>query len=130
MNELAPKPANENKKKPRGKAFKAGFDSRRWLSGRGKKSPEQREGEAILRAVIWEELSREFDTATMKATDNPETVDALRLMVRQWIKKHPEQVADRIAGKVTEKVEHSGKDGEALTIRIVKASDATGLDNQ
>ena len=99
--ELAPKSA----KKPRGAAFKSGYDPRRWLSGRGKKSPEQREGDEILRAVIWEELSREFDMATMKPTETADTVDALRLMVRTWIKKNPAAVAERIAGKVTEKID-------------------------
>jgi hypothetical protein len=122
--------APKSAKKPRGKGFAPGFDARRWVNGRGKKSPEQRQGEEILRTVIWEELSREFDTANMKPLENPETVDALRLMVRQWIKKHPEQVADRIAGKVSDKLELSGKDGNALTINIRKASDASGPDNQ
>jgi hypothetical protein len=89
---------------PEGKGgFKKGYDPRRWLSGRGKKSPEQREGEQILLAVIWEELSREFDTGTMKPLEQSETIDALRLMVRSWIKKKPELIAERIAGKVTEK---------------------------
>jgi hypothetical protein len=99
--ELAAKPA----KKPRGVSFKPGYDPRRWLSGRGRKSPEQREGEAILRAVIWEELSREFDVANMKPLEQSDTIDALRLMVRGWIKKRPEEIANRIAGKVAEKVD-------------------------
>jgi len=105
------------------KPFKRGYDPRRWLGGRGKKSPEQREGERILLTVIWEELSREFDTATMKPLDTSDTIDALRLMVRQWIKKHPEQIAERIAGKVTEKVELNGGEN-ALVIKIVKASES------
>ena len=109
--ELAPKSA---KKKPRGIVFKKGYDPRRWLNGRGKKSPEQREGEQILRAVIWEELSREFDTARMKPLDDAETVDALRLMVRTWIKKRPAEIAERIAGKVPQPVELTGKDGGAV----------------
>ena len=89
--------------KPRGKAFKTGYDPRRWLGGRGVKSPEQKEGEQILMAVIWEELSREFDTASMRPLDQPETIDAMRLMVRSWIKKRPELIAERIAGKVVER---------------------------
>lgn len=105
--EFAPKPA----KKPRGAAFKPGYDPRRWLKGRGKKSPEQREGEQILRTVIWEELSREFDTKTMKPLENEKEIDALRLMVRAWIKKRPNEIADRIAGKVTERVDLSNSDG-------------------
>ena len=103
--------------------LKPGFDKRRWLGGRGKKSPEQKEGEEILLAVIWDELSREFDTGTMKPLETPETVDALRLMVRTWIKKRPEEIAQRIAGKVTEKHEIGGKDGKELIITIAKASD-------
>ena len=85
--------------------FKPGFDKKRWVKGRGAKSPEQKEGEEILRAVIWEELSREFDTGSLKPLEQPETVDALRLMVRTWIKKRPEEIAQRIAGKVTEKID-------------------------
>jgi hypothetical protein len=89
---------------PTGKGgLKPGYDPRRWLGGRGKKSPEQKEGEQILLAVIWEELSREFDTEGMKPKETPETIDALRLMVRSWIKKKPELIAERIAGKVIEK---------------------------
>jgi hypothetical protein len=107
------------------KPFKKGYDPRRWMSGRGKKSPEQREGDEILRAVIWEELSREFDTNGMKPLETPETIDALRLMVRTWIKKKPELIAERIAGKVTEKHEFGGVDGKELTINIRKASDGS-----
>ena len=103
--------------------FKPGFDKKRWVKGRGAKSPEQKEGEEILLAVIWEELSREFDTGSLKPLEQPETVDALRLMVRTWIKKRPEEIAQRIAGKVTEKHEIGGKDGKELIITIAKASD-------
>jgi hypothetical protein len=102
------------------KPFKKGYDPRRWLNGRGKKSPEQREGEQILRAVIWEELSREFDTARMKPLDDAETVDALRLMVRTWIKKRPAEIAERIAGKVPQPVELTGKDGGAVAVQFVE----------
>ena len=105
--------------------FKKGYDPRRWLGGRGKKSPEQREGEQILLAVIWEELSREFDTGTMKPLEQSETIDALRLMVRSWIKKKPELIAERIAGKVQDKLDLTSG-GEPLTVKIVKASDDTG----
>jgi hypothetical protein len=111
-------------KKANQTSFKPGYDPRRWLNGRGKKSPEQREGEQILRAVIWEELSREFNTENMTPLDTPETVDALRLMVRTWIKKRPNEVAERIAGKVTEHVDHTSG-GEKLQqpqiIEIVKS---------
>lgn len=99
MTDSTPKPVGNGNLKP----FKKGYDPRRWLGGRGKKSPEQKEGEKILLAVIWEELSREFDTSNMKPLEQPETVDAMRLMVRSWIKKRPELIADRIAGKVVEK---------------------------
>ena len=97
---------------PTGKGgLKRGYDPRRWLKGRGPKSPEQREGEEILRAVIWEELSREFDTASMKPLESTPTIDAMRLMVRSWIKKKPETIADRIAGKVTEILDLKNSDG-------------------
>ena len=103
--------------------FKPGFDARRWLRGKGTKSPEQKEGEKILLAVIWEELSREFDTGSMKPLETPETVDALRLMVRTWIKKRPELIAERIAGKVIDKHEFGGTDGKDLVLTVRKASD-------
>ena len=56
-------------------------------------------------------MSREFDTGSLKPLEQPETVDALRLMVRTWIKKRPEEIAQRIAGKVTDKVDLSNSDG-------------------
>lgn len=106
--------------------FKKGFDARRWMNGRGKKSPEQREGERILRAVIWEELSRDFDTASMKPLESSETIDAMRLMVRGWIKKHPAEVAERIAGKVTQQVDvTSGGEKIGWKEFISKADDGT-----
>lgn len=103
--------------------FKPGYDPKRWIKGRGKLSPEQKEGEKILLAVIWEELSREFDTGSMKPLETPETVDALRLMVRTWIKKRPELIAERIAGKVIDKHEFGGMDGKDLVLTVRKASD-------
>ena len=114
-------------KKANSTSFKKGFDARRWVKGRSPKSPEQREGEAILRAVIWEELSREFGT-DMKPLEQPETVDAMRLMVRGWIKKHPEQIADRIAGKVTDKVDVTSG-GKSLTVQIIPASQDTDVED-
>lgn len=110
------------------KPFKKGYDPRRWLNGRSPKSPAQKEGEEILLAVIWEELSREFDTGNMKPLENPETVDAMRLMVRSWIKKKPELIAERIAGKVTEKhdINQSGK----LVIEIVNPDDGQNEDTR
>jgi hypothetical protein len=99
------------------KPFKKGYDPRRWVNGRGKKSADQKKGDEILRAVIWEELSREFDMATMKPTETAETVDALRLMVRTWIKKNPAAVAERIAGKVTERVDLTTK-GESIAPKV------------
>ena len=107
------------------KPFKKGYDPRRWIQGRSKLSPEQKEGEKILLAVIWEELSREFDIKG-RPLETPETIDALRLMVRTWIKKKPELIAERIAGKVTEKHEFGGTDGKELTINIRKASELDG----
>jgi hypothetical protein len=102
--ESAAKPADAQEK-PNGRPFKKGYDPRRWLKGRGKKSADQKKGEEILRAVIWDELSREFDARDGKAVDAEETVDALRMMVRSWMRKRPGEIADRIAGKVTEKVD-------------------------
>ena len=96
------------------KPFKKGYDPRRWLGGRGKKSPEQKEGEKILLAVIWEELSREYDTRTKTVIDDAEIVDTMRLMVRQWIKRQPDKIAERIAGKVVDKIEQSGE----MTIEV------------
>jgi hypothetical protein len=106
------------------KPFKKGYDPRRWVKGRSPLSPEQKEGEKILLAVIWEELSREFDTNGMKPLETPETIDALRLMVRTWIKKKPELIAERIAGKVPASLELTGKDGGGLKV-IVEYVDET-----
>jgi hypothetical protein len=105
--ESAAKPADAQEK-PNGRPFKKGYDPRRWLKGRGKKSADQKKGEEILRAVIWDELSREFDGKNGKAMDDEETVDALRMMVRTWMRKRPGEIADRIAGKVKEEIEHTG----------------------
>lgn len=112
------KPAGNGNLKP----FKKGYDPRRWLNGRGKKSPEQKKGEEILRAVIWEELSREFDTGSLKPLEQPETVDALRLMVRTWIKKRPEEIAQRIAGKVPLNVDVTSGGEKITVIEVVKKS--------
>ena len=122
QNQVQPPKKGNN---PTGKGgLKPGYDPRRWMNGRGKKSPEQKEGERILRAVIWEELSREFDTNGMKPLETPETIDALRLMVRTWIKKRPQEVAERIAGKVPASLELTGKDGGGLKV-IVEYVDET-----
>lgn len=97
----------DKKRPPTSGSFKPGFDKRRWLKGRGGKSPEQREGDEILRAVYWKELSRVFDVATGKPIEpEPEgEITALELAVRQQIKKQFDKVAERIAGKVTDKVD-------------------------
>lgn len=122
--------AVKSAKKPRGKGkpFKPGYDPRRWLSGRGKKSPEQKKGEQILLTVIWEELSRELDGQTGKLTEQPEVVDTLRVMVRNLIKRKPEVIADRIAGKVTERhdVTTGGERTNKITVEYVdSASEVT-----
>jgi hypothetical protein len=108
-------------KKANQTSFKPGYDPRRWLKGRGKKSPEQREGDEILRAVYWKELSREFDAATGKPLEPEETLTALELAVRNEIKKRFNNVAERIAGKVTEKVDvtTNGKDITKVIIEYV-----------
>ena len=87
--------------------FKPGYDKKRWVKGRGVKSPEQREGEEILRAVYWKELSREFDAASGKPLEPEETLTALELAVRTQIKNNFRAIADRIAGNVTERVDLS-----------------------
>lgn len=97
--------------KPRPTVFKPGYDPRRWLGGRGKKSPEQKEGERILLAVYWKELSRVFDAATGKPVEPDGELTALELAVRSQIKKQFDKVAERIAGKVTDKVDLSNSDG-------------------
>lgn len=113
------------KRPPTSGGFKPGYDRRRWLKGRGVKSPEQREGDEILRAVIWEELSREFDTGSMKPLESPDTIDALRLMVRTWIKKNPAAVAERIAGKVTERLEVDNKGTQKVIIEYADGNSNT-----
>ena len=112
----------KRKREPNSGSFKPN-DPRRWLKGRGKKSPEQREGEEILRAVIWKELNRPFDVSTLKPVGDDEAViTAIELMVRTWIKKRPEEIAQRIAGKVTERVDLSNSDG---TLKPEKEVDDT-----
>ena len=113
------------------KPFKKGYDPRRWLGGRDKKSPEQKESEKILLAVIWEELSREYDTRTKTVIDDAEIVDTMRLMVRQWIKRSPDKIAERIAGKVTERIDLGGN--VKLTWRDfieTDKDDITGTDSE
>lgn len=110
-------PAKTGKKANR-TSFKPGYDPRRWLKGRGKKSPEQREADAILRAVIWEELAREFDKRTMTPLEEEEVVDALRLTIRSLLKKKPEILLERIAGKVTDKVDVTSKGKPLTTIGV------------
>ena len=117
---MTDEPENRQQNQPNGKkrpptsgSLKKGYDPRRWLKGRGPKSPEQREGEEILRTVIWEELSREFDAATMKPLESTSEIDAMRLMVRSWIKKKPNEIADRIAGAVTKNMDIKS-DGKPL----------------
>jgi hypothetical protein len=41
-------------------------------------------------------------------------------MVRTWIKKKPELIADRIAGKVTDKVDLSNSDGSLKPPQIIE----------
>ena len=89
---------------PTGKGgLKKGYDPRRWMKGRGPKSPEQREADEIVRAVYWKELSREFDAATGKPLETEETLTALELAARNEIKKRFNNVVERIAGKVQDK---------------------------
>ena len=97
-----------------GKGFKKGFDSRRWVSGRPKKPKDLKAAEELVQHVIWEELSREI-------TDGKgEAVDALRLMIRSMIRNKTTQkeILERIAGKVTDRHELTGKDGEPLKVLI------------
>ena len=132
--ELDPDLPVKSGKKANQTSFKSGFDERRWLKGRGKKSPDQRKGEEIALAVIWEELSREFDGASMKPLETPETIDALRLSIRSLIKKKPDEILNRIAGKVTERHELSNPDGslqpEALKPSEIAARVAALLEAQ
>ena len=118
---MTDEPENRQQNQPNGKkrpptsgSLKKGYDPRRWLKGRGPKSPEQREGEEILRAVYWKELSREFDARTGKPlTQDEETLTTLEIAVRNQIKKQFDKVADRIAGAVTKNVDIKS-DGKPL----------------
>ena len=111
--------ANTNSLKP----FKKGYDPRRWLGGRGKKSPEQKKGEEILLAVMWKELSREFDTRTGKPiTEDEGNLTALELAVRKEIKNRFDKVADRIAGKVIDRKDITSN-GDSLADIGVKLID-------
>lgn len=120
----------EKNKKPAVKSagipFQKGFDPRRWLGGRGKKSASQREGEKILLAVIWDELSKLYGDDGKPLELDAET-DALRLMVRRMIEKQPRDIVERIAGKVSAPVDVT-TDGEKLqnkiTLIVERASEA------
>lgn len=118
MTDSTPKSVGNGNLKP----FKKGYDPRRWLKGRGKKTPEQREGEKILLAVIWDELSREFDPETGRPITPDENLDALRLMVRSMIKKKSEVIIERIAGKVVNRTDVT-TNGEKLVVEIIGAKD-------
>jgi hypothetical protein len=99
-----------------GKGFKPGYDPRRWMKGRGKKSPTMKEAEKIFGELIWDILSEEIE--------NPIThdkVDRFRAMLRSMITSRQsadkQTILDRILGKVAQGVELTGKDGGELKIK-------------
>ena len=99
------------------KPFKKGYDPRRWLGGRGKKSADEKKAEEILRAVYWKEFSRLFDPVTGKAIVDEEDADtpvtALELAIRKEIKTAFYKAAERVAGKVVDKKDITSK-GESI----------------
>ena len=124
--ELAVKRANSNKK-PRGKPLAKGYDPRRWVKGRMKKPDNLRAAEYLIRTVIWDVLSEEIVNP-----NTGEVVDRLRAMLRSMSTSRQsadkQALLDRIAGKVTQDIDVTSG-GQALTIKIIKASDDTD-DNQ
>ena len=119
----ADKPAN----KPRGKPLAKGYDPRRWLHGAPKKPKDKKRAEEILLHVIWDVLSEEITNP-----NTGEAIDRLRAMVRSMTTSRQsadkQALLDRIVGKVTQEVDVTSG-GQALTIKIIKASDDTD-DNQ
>jgi hypothetical protein len=121
----AAKTAKNSETPKRGKPFAPGFDERRWLKGRPKVP---KDTAALMNNLLWEIASEEIQNPA-----TGERVDRLRALIRSLTtSKHSADkihFLDRLAGKVTERVDLTSGDKE-LTIRIVKASDATRLDNQ
>jgi len=93
--------------------FKPGYDPRRWMKGRGKKSPTMKEAEKIFSELIWDILSEEISNPV-----TGEKIDRFRAMLRSMTTSRQsadkQAILDRILGKVSQGVELTGKDGEAL----------------
>ena len=119
--------ADKPAKKPRGKPLAKGYDPRRWLHGAPKKPKDKKRAEELLEHVIWDVLSEEI-----KNPNTGEAIDRLRAMVRSMTTSRQsadkQALLDRIAGKVTQDIDVTSG-GQALTIKIIKASDDTD-DNQ
>ena len=112
-------PADTVQKKPRGKAFKQGFDERRWTNG--SKNPRiPKDVKQLFDGLIWEILSEEVEHPVTK-----EKVDRLRLMLRSMTTNRNQQdkLLDRVFGKVQERVDVT-TNGESLKppqiIEIIK----------
>lgn len=90
--------ANEKNLKP----FKKGFDERRWMQGAKPRVP--RDVKALMDNLLWDIAAEEL---TVPATG--EVVDRLRVMLRSMTtSRHSadkKEFLDRLAGKVTEKVD-------------------------
>ena len=105
---------NTGKKRPPvSTSFKPGYDPRRWMKGRGKKSPTMKEAEKIFSELIWDILSEEIENP-----NTHEKIDRFRAMLRSMTTSRQsadkQAILDRILGKVSQNVELTGKDGAAL----------------
>jgi len=102
---------------PTSGGFKPGYDPRRWMKGRGKKSPTMKEAEKIFGELIWDILSEEIENPVTH-----EKVDRFRAMLRSMTTSRQsadrQAILDRILGKVTDKMELTGKDGEPLNPKV------------
>jgi len=127
MEDFALETAENVQKKPRGKPLAKGYDPRRWMKGAPRKPKDKKRAEELLEHVIWDVLSEEI-----KNPNTGEAIDRLRAMVRSMTTSRQsadkQALLDRIAGKVTQEVDVTSG-GQALTIKIIKASDDTD-DNQ
>ena len=127
MEDFALETAENVQKKPRGKPLAKGYDPRRWMKGAPRKPKDKKRAEELLEHVIWDVLSEEITNP-----NTGEAIDRLRAMVRSMTTSRQsadkQALLDRIAGKVTQDIDVTSG-GQALTIKIIKASDDTD-DNQ
>lgn len=114
LKKSATKTANKLQKKPRGIPLAKGFDARRWIHGRPKITPAQKEMRALFAAVGLKELAR-----VIKNTKTGEENEAIELMWRSMLnnKNTHQFVVEFFAGKVSQTVDVTSK-GESIIQKV------------